>query len=193
MLAILLATCLGGQLPQEPVANLASAVSVRGDAELTPAAAMASARAKVEEHVREMWQERAKRTVVDRRPFWMPEVLTNEAVRRWLAGLSYEKLVSVVDREDRERIHEFGNSYQTTLWVAEEPRSVRRGESELRGTLRRLERTTAIKGGGVLATWFALAALIAWLDRLSRGYMTGRLYLLGLCGAVAVPVAAFLV
>lgn len=192
MLATLLALSLVAFAPQQPVATLASAMAVKGETELDPGAAFASARLKVEGHVRDLWRERAHRAF-EQRPFWMPEFLTSEAERRWLADLPVETLVQLVDREDKERVHDFGNSYQTTLWVSEDPRAVQRGERELRGELRRLERRTAMKLGGVAVSWVGLALLIVWLDRLSRGYMTGRLYLIGLCAGVAVPLASSLV
>lgn len=193
MLALLLAASLS-VAPQEPGATVvADAVVVRGDAELDPAAAFASARRKAEEHVRERWSERAERVIDAQRPFWLPDLIAREAVRRWLADLPVEQIVRCVDRQDREREHEFGNSYQTTLWVAEEPRLVQQGERQLKRELRRLEQTTAIKYGSVVAGWVVLCVLVGWFDRLSRGYMTGRLRLLGLLCGVAFPALAFLV
>ena len=195
MLATVLLTCLAC-LPQEPVlaaATTTSAVAVRGDAELSPAAAFASAEDRVEDHVRTVWRERASRAIEQQRPFWLPQLLADEAVRRWLVDLQPRQLVHVVDREDREREHEFGNSWQTTLWVAEDARAVERSEQRLRGELRRLERTTVMKFGGVAAGWTLLVVSLAWLDRLSRGYMTGRLRTVGLLLGAAIPVTAFLV
>lgn len=193
MLAFVLSACITCAAPQEPLTAQVAAVAVRGDAELTPAAAFASARARVEDHVRTVWEERALRAMTDRRPFWLPEVLADREVHRWMTDLPLERLVRFVDREDRQRVHEFGDSYQTTLWVAEDPRAVRRGEEQLRDKLRRLERTTAVKYGGIAAGWFVLAMLIGWVDRLSRGYMTGRLRFLGLLAGASLPAFAFLV
>jgi hypothetical protein len=193
MLPALLTFCLVGFAPQELAVMPSAAVAVRGDAELSPAAAFASAQSRVEAHVRGLWLGRAERAVHNQRPFWLPAFLTEATVRRWLADLRAENLVQLVDREDREREHEFGSSYQTTLWVAEDARAVTKGEQRLRGELRRLERTTAIKYGGIAVSWTMLALLIGWLDRLSRGYMTGRLRLVGLLGGLAVPAIAFLV
>jgi hypothetical protein len=193
MLAPLLVTCLA-IVPQEPLpAVMADAVAVRGDAELDPATAFASAKRRAEDHVRGMWSERAERAFTGQRPFWLPELLAQETMRRWLADLPVDQMVRLVDREDRERTHEFGNSYQTTLWVAEDPRGVQQGERQLRRELRDLEKVTAIKYGGVVGSWVLLAMLVAWIDRLSRGYMTGRLRLLGLLCGLAVPAVAFLV
>ena len=192
MLGLLLSTLALG-LPPQGQDLAASAVAVRGDAELTPAAAFASAQVRVDEHVRAVWRERAERAVELQRPFWVPALLTDETVRRWIADVPVAQVVRYVDRDDREREHEFGNSYQTTLWVAEDTRAVQRGEQRLRNELARLERTTAVKYGGIAAGWTLLVVVLGWLDRLTRGYMTGRLRAAGLLAAVAVPVVAFLV
>lgn len=191
MLAALLSLCLASVPPQEP--DPAMAVAVRGAAELSPAAALASARHAVEEHVRRVWEERARRAEAAARPFWVPEVLSEQALRRWLAGLPVDRLTKCVDREDKEREHEFGSSYQTTLWVAEDARMVQRNEQRLRDELRHLERRTAVQYGAIAAGWIGIAVLLGWIDRLSRGYMTGRLRCVGLFGVVAVPAIAFLV
>ena len=191
MLVALLSMCLANPLPQDPVAALA--VAVRGDAELNPAAALASARRKVEDHVRGLWAERALRAAATGRPFWVPEILADQAIRRWLAALPVEQLTLCVDREDKEREHEFGSSYQTTLWVAEDARLAQRSNQRLRHELRQLERSTAAKYGGIAAGWVGLAVMLGWIDRLSRGYMTGRLRLVGLLGVAAVPAIALLV
>ena len=143
--------------------------------------------------MRTIWRDRADRAIERQRPFWLPQLFADEAVRRWLADQSWHQMVQIVDREDRQREHEFGSSWQTTLWVAEDPRLLQRGEQRLRSELRRLERVTAIKYGGVAAGWVGLVVVLAWIDRLSRGYMTGRLRFAGLLAAVAMPTIAFVV
>ncbi len=192
MLEILLTASLAIVSPQGPNVVGADAVAVRGDTELSQAKAFASARQRAEEHVRAQWAERAAHAMALRRPFWLPQALADRAVQTWLADLPIDECLRLVDREDRERTHEFGNSYQTTLWVTEEPRQVKQGERELRQRLRDLERTTVVKYGGIAAAWAALVAAIAWVDRLSRGYMTGTLRLLGLLAGGAVPLFLFL-
>jgi hypothetical protein len=77
--------------------------------------------------------------------------------------------------------------------VAEDPRAVQRSEQSLRSTLQRLERATVVKYGGIAVGWTALVVVLGWLDRLSRGYMTGRLRLVGVLGGLAVPTVLFLV
>lgn len=194
MLALLLLPCLASIAPQQApsMAIEAAAVAVRGELELSSAEALASARRKVDEYVRTDLAQRAQRSVEQSRPFWLPEVLTSEAVRRWLRDVRVEEVVRLVDREDREREHEFGNSYQTTLWVAQEPQQLTAADRQLRKHLRSLERSTAIKFGGSVAVWFMLAVLVGWLDRMSRGYMTGRLRLVGVLAGLAVPTIFFL-
>ena len=193
MLALLLTSCIVCPPQQEPEFSTAAAVAVRGDAELSPAEALASAEASVDEHLRSVWRDRAEREAERQQPFWLPDFLVSTAVHQWLRDLPIERLSRLVDREDRERVHEFGNSYQTTLWIAEDPRLVEHGQRRLRAKLRKLERTTAVKAGGVAAGWVVLALLLGWIDRLSRGYMTGRLRAVGVLGGLAMPAILFLV
>ena len=193
MLALLLSTCFVCPAQQEPPLSETAAVAVQGDTELSPAAALASAELRVDEHVRSLWEERAKRTASRQRPFWMPTILAEHTVQRWLADLPVQRLVTQVDRDCRERVHEFGNSYQTTLWIAEDKEMVHRGEARLVAELHRVERTTAVKAGGIAAGWVFLALILGWLDRLSRGYMTGRLRAIGVLGGLLMPAALFLV
>lgn len=177
--------------PQERPAA-AAAVAVRGDAELSAAEALASARRRAEEHVRAVWRERAEREAALRRPGWLPVALTERAVDRWVAELPVERLFDEVDRDQRERAHEFGRSYQTTLWVTEPAARAGAVRRELRSVLRGSERAAALKAGAVVAGWLALGLLLSWVDRLSRGYMTGRLCALGALGAASLPAVLFL-
>lgn len=193
MLALLLSTLIACSAQQEPQISMASTVAVRGDTELSPADAMASAELRVDEHIRSLWQERAKRAASRQSPFWMPQVLTDKTVRRWLGDLPVRRLIKQVNRDEKERVHEFGNSYQTTLWITEDQEMVERSERQLRAELHRLESSTAVKAGGVATGWVFLALLFGWLDRLSRGYMKGRLCAIGVIGGLLVPTALFLV
>ena len=200
MFALLLTCCLFAPAPQgasalagDPVAPRAAAVAVSGEAELTPFEALASAESRVEEHVRRKWRARADRLAARHRPFWMPTALAERASSRWLADLPVERLLVHVDRTDRERVHEFGRSYQTTLRVAEVSASAERARRGLRAALGRVERVAAWKAGVVAVGWFLLGVALTWLDRLSRGYMTGRLRALGALSAASLPAVLFLV
>ncbi len=191
MLAVLFSATLAIALPQGPRPLAAAAVAVRGDTELSPADAFASARRRAEDHVRAQWAQRAA-DALGQRPFWLPSPLAERAVQRWVAELPVREALCLVDREDRERTHEFGNSYQTTVWVAEEPSQVQRWERRLRQHLQQLERTTVLRFGGVAIAWVLLAVAVAWFDRLSRGYMTGTLRAVGVAAGAAVPALVFL-
>jgi hypothetical protein len=148
---------------------------------------------RVDEHIRSLWEERAKRAASRQSPFWMPQILTDSAVRRWLADLPVQSLVKQVNRDEKERVHEFGNSFQTTLWIVEDQEMLQGGERRLRTELDHLKRSTAVKAGGVAVGWVFLALLLGWLDRLSRGYMTGRLRAVGALGGLLMPLTLFLV
>lgn len=168
------------------------AVPVRSDAELSPAAAFESARGLAAEQLRSRWRARAERLSADRRPFWLPEVLVARAVERWIGRQDVEEALRIVDRQDRVREHEFGRSYQTTLWFTEERRAVERGERQLRRELERVRGQTLAIAGGTIGFWAFLALLLGWVDRLSRGYMTGRLLCVGALLGTAMPAVAFL-
>ena len=170
-----------------------AAVEVRGDAELSPADALASARRRAEQHVRAVWRERGEREAALQRPGWIPALLTSQAVDRWVAALPVEQLLRQIERDDRERVHEFGRSYQTTLWIEEAATPAEQARRGLRDALRRAERVAGLKAAVVAAGWLTLGVVLAWLDRLSRGYMTGRLFALGVFGAASLPAVLFLV
>ena len=194
VLATLLCGCCG---PQAPMATAVSAgnvgaVAVRGTTELSSAEAFETARAAAHEHLQARWRDRAQRLVVDQRPFWWPSMFAEQATRRWEARQSLADAMTIVDREDRVREHEFGRSYQTTLWIAEDPRTVERGERQLRRELQTAQRRTLVLSGATVALWALLAVSIGWIDRLSRGYMTGRLRCIGLLVGTVVPTLAFL-
>jgi hypothetical protein len=179
--------------PGDPVrAGAPAAVLVRGDAELTAQEAYDSAWGRAVDMVRDRWRDRAARLFSVARPVWLPESLLDDAVALWMVDARPEAGLRVVDREDRERDHGFGHSYQTWLWVAEDDGRVDQGERQLARLLQRVRRETLMDYGAVAGSWLLLALGLAWLDRLSRGYMTGRLIALGLLSGAAVPVLVFL-
>jgi len=173
--------------------DVADAVVVRGETELTAAAASASARARLAEHVRGVWRERAARLVDAERSLWLPQAVATAAAARWVAALSVDDFVRVVDRQDRARDHGFAASHQTTFWVGEPADAAARGERSLRATLRAAARDAACRGGAVVGAWAAVGVGVAWFDRLSRGYMTRTLRAVGVLLAIAAPAVAVLV
>ncbi len=193
--SLVLSPCLAPQAPVATVAALrgtADAVAIRGTTELSAAEAYAAAKSAVADYVRNRWTERGERELVDRRPFWLPAPLAQQAVQRWLVQQPIDSAVRIVDREDITREHEFGQSFQTTVWIAEDARAVANGERQLRRELGLVKRRTLVTSGATVGFWAVLGLVLSWLDRLSRGYMTGRLRLIGLLLGVAVPALAFL-
>jgi len=180
------AVAVAAAIPMDP-----AVVPVRGEAELSPAQAEAAALGKVEEYVSGLWTARGERIVATQAKFWLPPCLLRPAMDRWLQDLSSQRPFQVVDRVNREREHEFGSSWQTTLWIKENPRVVEAGERQLRQLVRREQHRVLCKSGGTVLFWAVLAFAIGWLDRLSRGYMTMRLWGIGLLLGTAVPALVF--
>lgn len=202
MLASVLACFVLGTGPvaQSPVATATAAalvdtrqaVAVTGTTELSRAEAFGAARSAAIDHLRARWTERGQRVLAEQRPFWLPVVFARTAVDRWLSRQSFEQVLQIVDREDKVREHDFGQSFQTTLWVAEDPRQVAGRDGQLRRELQQVQRRTLAVSGGTVVFWAVMAFALGWLDRLSRGYMTGRLRLIGLLLGAVVPTLAFL-
>lgn len=187
-------------VPQQPVLTAATpeapvraTVAVEGAPELSPMEAVASARERAVDGLRRRWEERARDLAEDARPFWMPGFFADRAVRRWLADLEPSRGLVVHDRRDEHRLHGWGESWQTTLVVSEDDRYRQRAERTLRWRLRGAEERLLWTGGGTIAFWGLLTLVLGWLDRLSRGYMSGRLTLLGVGLGTVVPAIAFLV
>jgi hypothetical protein len=188
--ALLLLTCSSLSPAQDP--SVGGAVPVRGEPELTQVEAHASARRKVDELVRMRLEERADRAVARAVPFWVPAPYAARTVDRWIDEAGSSAAFAIVDQDVQRREHEFGASFQTTLWIGEEPRQIEQAERRLQQRLRALERATAVRYGGSVAIWLLLAVLVGWLDRMSRGYMTGRLRAIGLFAGLAIPAVFFL-
>ena len=91
----------------------------------------------------------------------------------------------------RRREHEFGSSFQTTLWVREDAVAAGKVDREVRQALTQLRWRTLAMAGGTVVFWAVLALVLSWVDRLSRGYMTGRLGVVGVLLGSAVPAVAF--
>ena len=184
--------CSLALLTQEP-SPAPDAVAIRGAAGLTAAEALATAREQVGEHLRTAWRQRADRIAAAAAPAWLPQPCVDAVVANWLQQLPTERLSRVVDRDDRVRDHGFGTSHQTTLWVAEDPAHLRAGETSLRAALAAARRSALARSGAVAIGWTALGIGAAWFDRLTRGYMSGRLRLAAAALAAVVLAAAVMV
>jgi hypothetical protein len=184
-------------LAQEPSPAAAVAepsldvVAVTGTPELDAAAAYRAALTAAEARQQASLRERAEQVAAEWRPFWMPPVFVEQAIARFLAAPQREASVRIVDRTDRRREHEFGSSFQTTLWVREDAVAAGKVDREVRQALTQLRWRTLAMAGGTVVFWAVLALVLSWVDRLSRGYMTGRLGVVGVLLGSAVPAVAF--
>ena len=168
------------------------AVAVRGTPELSAREAFAAARDAAAAEGRSRWLRRSELIAEELRPAWIPHAVTDRALQRELERQDLAASLRVVDREDRSREHEFGTSWQTTLWVAEDQAFVQRVESRLRRAMLDLRGHALAFLLGTAGLWAVLAVAVGWFDRLSRGYMTTRLCALGIAFGVAVPSLVFL-
>ncbi len=169
-------------------------VTVVGTVELTPGAAMASARAAAADEF--AWElERRGRAILERtQPGWLPDFVAEAQVRRWLRNVRPEAGLRVVDAETRAHDHGDFLSYQTSLAVVQDERWTGVALGQLRGTIRESARRFVFTCGGAVGLWSLLALLYAWFDRISRGYMSWRLRILfGGMGLVLPGIALVLV
>jgi hypothetical protein len=168
------------------------AVVVVGMPELSPREAMASAEAEARAIRRQRLESRGAELIEDRARFWLPPFVRSRALAGWVDEQGAALPLELLDREETVRDHGFGKSFQTHLVVG----SAEPNEAALRRLARRLDREGQrflATCGGTLGLWAVLAFAWAWFDRLSRGYMTGRLAAIAVAMGVVVPGVAFLV
>ena len=142
-----------------------------------------------DEPLRERRQEQL-RTYAERRiaalsPSWFPDLMRDRVLRSWLGKQAPTRGVEVLDRDLVVRDHGFGRSYQGFLLVRE-PGMELAGRRLVR-QLEVAQRQLIQRGVLVLGVWSSLALILIWLDRLTRGYMTRRLMLLGIGLGTAAP------
>ncbi|MCC6671533.1 MAG: hypothetical protein IT458_10760 [Planctomycetes bacterium] len=158
------------------------AVAVVGTIELTEPAALDAALRVAREALTVRQREEAGRVLSEVAPRWLPSFVRDRVLERAAARASRDDTLRILDRQDRIRDHGFGPSYQTTLWIA----PVEGAGADLRRSIARDARTETkeflAKCACIVALWGVLLVGVGWFDRLTRGYMTGRLRLLG--GAV---------
>lgn len=200
MLAFLLTVALIAQGPGGGEFAIASGFDsasvglvVRGTVELSPGEADLSAQALATERARALLADRGRAVLAESCPAWLPVFCREQMLRRWLGGADPSQAVRIVDRRQAEHDHGgLGTSYRTELVVAPDGRSVSRLLSSLRRQIAAGSRLFAVKCASIVGFWLLLAAAIGWLDRLSRGYMTWRLRLLGAIAGSALPALVLL-
>jgi len=123
---------------------------------------------------------------------WIPDFVRERVVTEWTRDQLRRLGPKVLDRDLMVRDHGFGQSYQAFLLLdAVDSRSLRK-QGRLTTRLRREAKRFAFKFGGMLGLWGLLALVMTWIDRLTRGYMTKRLYAIGAILALIGPAALVL-
>jgi hypothetical protein len=110
-------------------------------------------------------------------------------IRGWTGEELQRHKPRVLDSDLLVRDHVYGQSYQAFLLLDAGDLETAANSAQLTRRLAREERRFLLKCGGTVGWWGVVAAMIFWLDRLSRGYMTGRLVGIGAVLGVAVPIA----
>lgn len=182
-------TDLGASSAVGTVSSQASGVVVRGTVELSVGEADAAAEAMVADRARDLLAEQGRSLLASASPFWFPHFSRQQVLQSWLAGIDGRDAVRVVGREQQRHDHgALGTSYRTELVVQPDRHRVSDLLSKLRRQIPRSAHAFALKCAGILVYWLLLAGVVAWLDRLSRGYMTWRLRFIGLIAGSVLPV-----
>lgn len=200
MLALLMTVALvaqnphaGDSTPRTDRDAVATGIVVRGTVELSRGEADVAAQALVAERGRQLLAVRGRTEVEDSCPTWLPGFCRDQVLGRWLRTTDGAQVLRVVDRVQTEHDHGgIGTSYRTELTVRPDARQLDRSLSALRRQVVVGAKRFATKSAAIVGYWVALALLVGWLDRLSRGYMTWRLRLLGAIAGTALPAVVLL-
>lgn len=172
--------------------EVADARVVTGSPELKPELARQSAIDQALEDLREIRRQRGMAIAAAHAPGWIPDRVNERVVQRWLGRQDLRSCLEILDQDQKVRDHGFGQSYQASLLVRTNAKKNAEADQvlgwEVERATRRFKQGLGIAAGG----WVALAFLVSWLDRLSRGYMTARLWSLAALVGVALPVGLFL-
>jgi hypothetical protein len=118
---------------------------------------------------------------------WLPEFVRERVVTEWARKRLARAEPKILDREFIVRDHGFGLSYQAVLLLDGVNQKTLRKRSGLADLLADEEQRFVVKFGGMLGLWGLLALVMTWIDRLTRGYMTKRLYAIGALLALIGP------
>ncbi|MEZ5965180.1 MAG: hypothetical protein R3F56_15205 [Planctomycetota bacterium] len=166
---------------------------MRGTVELSSGEADLAADALVAERGRGLLSARGRAQLEDSCPTWLPEFCREQVLARWLRATDGAGVLRVVDRVQTEHDHgALGTSYRTELTVRPDAGRIERSLGSLRHQVTVGAKRFAVKCAGIVGFWVLLALVVGWLDRLSRGYMTWRLRLLGAIAGTALPAVVLL-
>lgn len=151
----------------------------------------------------EAWASATRRAVEDRHgrivrlatdqasaqsPAWLPGFVRERVVRQWTGEQMQNYRLRVLDRDLLVRDHGFGRSFQAFLLLDKVDPAWATGSRILMDRLERARERFVLNCGGVVGWWGLLALFVLWIDRLTRGYMTGRLYALGTGLGLVAPI-----
>ena len=176
-----------GDTPQEPISQ-SDTIRVEGSVELSPSAADAAALWSARSDLQGELARRVDAAAPMVGPTWMPDLIARHLAAAWLSRQDPTRALVVVDRDRRVRDHGSFASYQTTLAVRHDERTLDQMFANLPRELRRRGTILGAVAGGSVALWGILAFLYGWLDRITRGYMPWRLRLT--CGAMGLALPA---
>ncbi len=190
LVSCLLGLCLQGVEPVDQ--NLAGSLVITGSPELSREAARASARSHAKAQLNSNLQVAAVNYLQHNPQGYLPESRVSAVLEQWCWQETQQWQPTILKAQMEVRDHRFGQSYQEELLL--------KGiEAELPAALARLQGQMASarywffgKWGAVLMGLTATGVLGFWLDRMTRGYMTGRLALLFSGLAMAGSSIAFL-
>ena len=152
---------------------------VAGSPELSRADAWRSVTRRAVEERQAQLEGLAAARVAEQSASWLPDFVTEQAIREWSGEQMEGFRLRVLDRDLLVRNHGFGQSFQAFLLLEKGTPGVDHGSQSLEHRLASARECFALKCGGVAGWWGLLALLTFWFDRLTRGYMTGRLCVLG--------------
>ena len=173
---------------QDPTS--ANAYTLSGTTELSAHEAWSSVTQRVVDDQRERLRDLAAKQAEATGSWWLPRCFRERAVQSWAEEQLRRYKPRVLDRELQTREHGgIGRSYQAFLLLEDVDAGTVTRTRGLARSLEREERRFLARCGGTVGLWGLLALVLGWIDRITRGYMTGRLWLigglLGLCGPIA--------
>ena len=161
---------------------------VEGELELTRSDAEASALERARDAHRTQLRERADRIASSAIPFWMPQMFAQPTIDRWIGDLERSAPLQVLDSDTEELSYSYGKAFRSSVTVARVHRDgLSKQEARLERRLGEVGKLLLAKCGVTAIVWGLLAFVCSWFDRLTRGYMTGRLRLIALAMGIAVP------
>lgn len=167
-------------------------VEIKGPVELKAAEAASGARLELERWAQSYGDAMLAAEVERSGARWIPSSWIRDLARRRVDPWTAADLAVVVDERVAERQHEFGVSYQAILEVAERSSGRQRLQRTVQTAVHDAERLVLLLAGGTVVYWAVILLMVGWLDRLTRGYMTQKLALIGLLAALGVPSLPFL-